>query len=165
VLLAVAAADALRLSVALTLLLFGVLTRVLDRDRHFVSFRFGETAMLFVVILFTLAGASLELSGWRTAFVYALAFVTARFVGKLLPLVVLARPSALGLRQATLVNLGLVPMSGLALLMLGDLTALFPEFAGEVGATLFLAITLLAFLGPPATELAIRRAGEAAEGA
>jgi Kef-type K+ transport system membrane component KefB len=165
VLFAVAVADALRLSVALMLLLFGVLTRVFDRDHHFVSFRFGETAMLFVVILFTLAGASLELTGWRTGFVYALAFVAARFLGKLLPLVALAPASALGLRQATLVNLGLVPMSGLALLMLGDLTALFPDLAGEVGATLFIAITLLAFLGPPATELAIRRAGEAAEGA
>lgn len=164
VLLAVAAADALRLSVPLTLLLFGVLTRVFDRARQFVSFRFGETAMLFVVILFAVAGASLQLTGWRTAFVYALGFVAARFVGKLVALLVLARPSALGVRQASLVNLGLVPMSGLALLLLEDLTALFPELAGEVGATMFLAITLLAFLGPPATEYAIRRAGEAAEG-
>jgi Kef-type K+ transport system membrane component KefB len=164
VLLAVAAADALLLSMPLTLLLFGVLTRVLDRGRHFVSFRFGETAMLFVVILFAFAGASLELAGWRTAFVYALGFVAARFVGKLVALLLLARPSAMGLRQAALVNLGLAPMSGLALLMLEDLTALFPEFAGEVSATMFLAITLLSFLGPPATEFAIRRAGEAAEG-
>jgi Kef-type K+ transport system membrane component KefB len=165
VLLAVAAADALRLSVPLTLLLFGVFTRVFDRERHFVTFRFGETAMLFVVILFAVAGASLQLTGWRTAFVYALGFVAARFVGKLIALVVLARPSALSVRQASLVNLGLVPMSGLALLLLEELTALFPELSGEVGATMFLAITLLAFLGPPATEYAIRRAGESAEGA
>ena len=60
VLLTVAAASALELSVPLTLLLTGMLGRIFDRDRHFVSLRFGQTAMLFVVLLFALAGAGLE---------------------------------------------------------------------------------------------------------
>jgi Kef-type K+ transport system membrane component KefB len=162
VLLTVAGTAALKLSVPLTLLLLGVLTRALDRTRHFVSLRFGESAMLFVVILFAAAGASLELGGWREAFVPAVGLVAARFLGKGLALVLLARPSDLAVRKASLVNLGLVPMSGVALLLLGDLTTLFPELAGEVAASMFLAITLLAFLGPLAAEFAIRRSGEAA---
>jgi Kef-type K+ transport system membrane component KefB len=163
VLLAVALSAALRLSVPLTLLLAGLFARTLDRQRHFAALQFGEGAMVFTVILFAYAGASLELSGWRTALVPALGFIAARFVGKAVPLFLLARPSALPVRQASLVNLALMPMSGLALLMLGDLTALFPEIAGDVAATVLLATTILTFVGPLATEFALRRAGDARE--
>jgi Kef-type K+ transport system membrane component KefB len=164
ILLAVAVSVAFKLPVALTLLLSGLLARTFDRRRHFGSLQFGEPAMLFIVILFAVAGASLELSGWRTALVPALAFIAARFVGKAVPLFLLARPSGLPVRQASLVNLALLPMSGLALLMLGDLTTLFPEIAGDVVATVLLATTILTFAGPLMADFAIRRAGESGEG-
>jgi Kef-type K+ transport system membrane component KefB len=164
VLLTVAICSALKLSVPLTLLLSGLFARTFDHRRHFIALEFGEPGMLFILILFATAGASLELSGWRTAFVPALGFVAARFVGKAVPLFALARPSALTVRQASLVNLALMPMSGLALLMLGDLTALFPEIAGDVAATVLLATTILTFAGPLAAAFAIRRAGEAGGG-
>jgi len=164
ILLTVALASALKLSVPLTLLLTGLFARTFDRRRHFLALQFGEPATLFIVILFAVAGATLELSGWRTALIPALGFIAARFIGKALPLFLLARPSALPVRQASLVNLALVPMSGVALLMLGDLTAMFPEIAGDVAATVLLATTILTFVGPLATEFAIRRAGDAAEG-
>jgi hypothetical protein len=164
VLLAVAIASALGLSVLLTLLSFGVLSRAFDRARHFVSLRFGETAMLLVVILFAVAGASLEFTGWGVALGTGFAIVAARFVGKAAALLLLARPSALSVRKASLVNLGLMPMSGVALLMLQDLLRFDPKLAAELSASLMLAITILAFLGPLATEFALRRGGEAGEG-
>ncbi len=164
ILLAVAVAGALRLSLPLTLLLSGVFMRTFDRQRSFVSLEFGEPATLFIVILFAVAGTTLEITGWRTALVPAIGFIAARFVGKAVPLFLLARPSALSLRKASLVNLGLMPMSGLTLLMLADLTTLFPEMTGEVAATVLLATTILTLTGPLATEYAIRRAGESGEG-
>ncbi|MFO1324390.1 MAG: cation:proton antiporter [Burkholderiales bacterium] len=164
ILLAVAVSGALRLSVGLTLLLAGMFARTFDRRRHFASLQFGEPAMLFIVILFAAAGATLELSGWRTALVPALAFIAARFAGKAIPLFALARPSGMPVRQASLVNLALLPMSGIALLMLGDLTAMFPEIAADVAAPVLLATTLLTLAGPLAVDFAIRRAGEAGEG-
>jgi Kef-type K+ transport system membrane component KefB len=164
ILFTVAATSALKLSVPLALLLTGLFARTFDRRRHFVTFQFRDASMLFVVILFAVAGASLDLSGWRTALMPALGFVAARFLGKAVPLLLLARPSALPVRDASLVNLALVPMSGLALLMLGDLTTLFPEIAGDVAATVLLATTIMTFVGPLATEFAIRRAGDAEEG-
>jgi Kef-type K+ transport system membrane component KefB len=164
ILLAVAGAGALKLSVPLTLLLSGLFTRTFDRQRYFVSLEFGEPAMLFVVILFATAGAGLAWSGWKTALVPAMGFVAARFIGKAVPLLLLARLSALPVRQASLVNLALTPMSGVALLMLGDLTTLFPEVAGDVAATVLLATTILTFVGPLATEFALRQAGDASEG-
>jgi len=163
VLLTVAAATMLKLSVPLALLLLGVFGRLFDHERHFVSLRFGETAMLFVVLLFALAGASLEFSGWATALPLALAFVGARLLGKAAPILLLSGASSLALRKSALVSLGLTPMSGLALLMLHELMQRSPSLAAEIGSAMFLAITMLAFAGPLALEFALRRAGEAAE--
>jgi uncharacterized integral membrane protein len=165
VLLTVAVATMLKLSVPLALLLLGVLGRMFDRERHFVSLKFGETAMLFIVLLFALAGASLEFAGWTAALPLALAFVGARLIGKTLPVLVLSGPSSLTLRKSALVSLGLLPMSGLALLMLHELLLQSPALAAEIGAAMFLAITFLSFAGPLALEFALRRAGEAAEDA
>jgi Kef-type K+ transport system membrane component KefB len=163
VLLTVAAASILKLSVLLTLLLLGILARLFDRERHFVSLRFGETAMLFIVLLFALAGASLDFSGWAATWPVALAFIAARLVGKTVPLVVLANASNLPLRKAGLVSLGLVPMSSVALLMLHELLRNAPPLAAEIGAAMYLAITILAFVGPVAIDVALRWSGEAAE--
>jgi Kef-type K+ transport system membrane component KefB len=163
VLLTVAASTMLKLSVPLTLLLLGVLGRLFDYERHFVSLKFGETAMLFIVLLFALAGASLQFSGWAAALPLALAFVGARLIGKALPILLLSNASGLALRKSALVSLGLTPMSGLSLLMLHEMMRQSPSLATEIGAAMFLAITILAFAGPLAFELALRRAGEAAE--
>lgn len=165
VLLTVAAATMLKLSVPLALLLLGVLGRVFDRERHFVSLKFGETAMLFIVLLFALAGVGLEFAGWAAALPLALAFIGARLVGKFVPILLLSTASGLSLRKSSLVSLGLVPMSGLALLMLHELMRQSPALAAEIGAAMFLAIAVLAFAGPLATEFALRRAGESAEDA
>lgn len=163
VLLTVAGASTLNLSVPLALLALGIFSRAFDRERHFVSLQFGETAMLFVVILFAAAGASLELSGWGAAFAMAVGFIAARFVGKAIALLALARPSALSVRSASLLNLGLMPMSGLALLLVQDLARLDPRLGAEIMPGLMLAITILAFLGPLAAEFALRKSGEASQ--
>jgi Kef-type K+ transport system membrane component KefB len=165
VLLAVTLAHALNLSVPLTLLALGVFGRAFDRERHFVPLHFGEPAMLFVVLLFALAGASLQFAGWLAALPLALGFVLVRFAAKLVPVMLLARPSHLAPRKAWLLALALTPMSALALLMLGDLLRASPELAAEVGASLYLAIAILAVAGALAVEYALRRAGEAAEDA
>jgi Kef-type K+ transport system membrane component KefB len=164
VLAAVAAAQALKLSVPLTLLLVGLFARTLDRERHFVALRLGETATVFIVILFAVAGAMLEYTLTAGAIAGALGFIAARMAAKIIAVLVLARPSALAARKAFLVGVGLAPMSSLALLMLQDLARLYPEPGGNVAASLMLAITMLAFAGPLATQFAIREAREAAEG-
>ncbi len=163
VLLTVAAATMLKLSVPLALLLLGMFGRLFDYERHFVSLKFGETAMLFIVLLFALAGASLEFTGWSTALPLALAFVGARLLGKAVPVLLLSNVSGLALRKSLLVSLGLMPMSALSLLMLHELMRRSPALAGEIGPAMFLAIALLAFAGPLALEFTLRRCSEAAE--
>lgn len=163
VLLTVAAASALNLLVPLTLLLLGLLARLFDRERHFTSLRFDQTAMLFIVLLFALAGAALDFRGWLQALPLALAFICARYLGKLLPFLLLARPSSLSIRKASLVPLGLTPMSGLALLMAQDLANQAPALVREMLASLYLAIAILSILGPIALQYSLRQAGEVGE--
>jgi Kef-type K+ transport system membrane component KefB len=163
VLLGVGVARGFKLSLPLTLLLAGVLMRTFNRRRAFGSLEFGEPATVFIVILFAVAGATLQWSDWRAALVPALGFVAARFVGKAIPLFLLARPSALAVRKASLLNLALMPMSGLTLLLLGELTTLFPKIGGQVAATVMLATSILTIAGPLLAEFALRRAGESAE--
>ncbi len=163
VLLTVSIAGLFKLLVPLTLLALGVLARLVDRDRHFVSLRFPETAMLFVVLLFALTGATLEFSGWAQVLTLAVGFAGARFVGKLLPVILLARPSSLTMRKALLINFGLMPMSALALSMLEDLTRQAPLVAREIATGMHLAIAILAFVGPLMLHFGLRAAGEAVD--
>jgi Kef-type K+ transport system membrane component KefB len=163
VLLTFAAASAFGLLVPLTLLLLGLLGRSFDRNRHFVSLPFGESAMLLVALLFALAGAGLEFGAWREALPIALGFIAARQISKLVPVLLLAGRSSLATGKAVLVQLGLAPMSGLALLLMHDLTLQAPVLAREIAAGTYLAIAILAFAGPIALQFALRQAGESAE--
>lgn len=161
VLLTVALATLFNLLVPLTLLLLGVLARVFDRERHLVSLRFPEAAMLFIVLLFALSGAELDFSGWAAALPMAIGFIGARFLGKLLPVLLFARASSVTTRKASLINLGLMPMSALALLLLGGMVQHSPHLMREIAPGMHLAIAILAFLGPAAVQYALRTAGEA----
>ncbi len=159
VLVSVATASVLRVPVPLTLLLLGFFTRHFDRDRHFVSLRLGETATLFVVVMFALVGAELKLGDWAAALV----IIVVRFAAKLVPMLVLARASALSVRKSALTAAAMTPVSGLALLMLIDLNTVDPALGAEIGNTMLTVIAILAFLGPVATHYSLRRAGDATE--
>jgi len=62
IVIAVAVAEALKLSVVLTLLAFGMMTRHFDRQRRFVSLEFGRIGQIFMVLLFALVAAQIDLS-------------------------------------------------------------------------------------------------------
>jgi Kef-type K+ transport system membrane component KefB len=165
VVLAVTIAANAKLSVAIALLAFGVFTRLLDRQRKFVSLSFGRGGLLFVVMLFCLTGAGLDLKlllAPATVFT-ALALIAARFAGKAAAVFALAAPSALGMRKASLLSMGLLPMAGLAVVMVQDTSALYPEFGARLAAVILAVVAILEVLGPLAAHFALRRAGEAKE--
>lgn len=165
VVLAVTLAANANLSVAITLLAFGALTRVFDQHRRFVSLSFGRGGQLFVVMLFSLTGAGLDLKLlFEPATVFtALAFVAARFAGKAVAVFALAAPSALGTRKASLLSIGLLPMAGLAVVIVQDTSVVYPEFGARLASVILAAVAILELLGPLAAQFALRRAGEAQE--
>ncbi|MBE0614382.1 MAG: cation:proton antiporter [Burkholderiales bacterium] len=163
VVLSVSAASVLKVSVVLTLLAYGTLTRAFDRDRRFVSLDFGRTGQILVMLLFGITAAGLDLSLLPAGAAAAGGLIAARYAGKTLGIFALARPSGLTLRKASLLSLGLMPMSGVALIMARETSASYPELGPALVTVVLSAIVMLELLGPLLAHFAIVRAGEAAE--
>ena len=161
VVLTVGAARSLNLSVVVTVITLGMLARNFDYEHVLLPLRFGYGGQLFFVILFVLTGASLEFGALPAVAGPVLAFIVARFVGKGLALVALGRLSGVRPASAGLLTLALMPMSGLAVVMVLDTAAMYPAFGGELAAVVLTAVAVLEILGPAATQVALRRAGEA----
>jgi Kef-type K+ transport system membrane component KefB len=160
---AVWAADALRLSMALTLLAYGVGIRILDRHRLFVALSFGRVGGILLIFLFAMTAARLD---WALVPAGALAggvLITARAAGKALGIFALAPASGLPLRKASLLTLALMPMSGIAVILVHDTAKIYPQIGASIAAIVVSAIAMLELLGPLLAHFALVRAGEAAE--
>jgi Kef-type K+ transport system membrane component KefB len=161
IILTVGAAVALKLSVLLALLAMGAMVRNADRARHFIVVDFGDAGQLFYVILFVITGARLDLGLVTAAGAAGLAFVLVRFAGKALGVLALAPLAGLKVRQAGLVALALTPMSGLAVVLLHQTAALYPEIRAAVASVVLAGVVILELAGPIAAQFAMQRAGEA----
>ncbi len=161
VVLTVGVAVALKLSVLLTLLVVGAMVRNADRERHFMVVDSGNAGQLFYLLLFVLTGARLELGLVATAGAAGLAFVLVRFAGKALGVLAVAPFLGLKVRHAGLVALALMPMSGLAVVMVYETASLYPEVRASIAPVVLAAVVILELLGPIATQFAIKQAGEA----
>lgn len=162
VVLTIGVAHSLKLSVPLALVAFGMLARNLDRRHVLLPVRFGDVGQLFFVVLFVLTGASLEFHALGVAAAGAVvAFILTRFLGKALAILLFGRLSGIPPGGAGLLAIALLPMSGLAVVMVRDTVSLYPSFGRELAAVVLSAVVVLELLGPLATQFALRRAGEA----
>lgn len=165
VVMTVGIAIALKLSVLLALLGMGALVRNADREHHLVVVDSGNAGQLFYVCLFVITGASLDLALLATAGAAGLAFVLVRFAGKAVGVLALAPLVGLEWRKGVLLATALAPMSGLAVVLVHQTAALYPEIRASVAPVVLAAVVMLELAGPVATQFALRRAGEAEEGA
>jgi Kef-type K+ transport system membrane component KefB len=161
VVLVVGLARAAEVTVVVALLTLGLLARNLDRDHVLVPLQFGYAGQLLFVVLFVIAGASLDFGLIGPAAGAAAAFIVLRFLGKAAAILALARLSGLRPGGAGLLSLGLLPMSGLAVILVWDTAVLFPSFGMELAAIVMSAAAILELVGPLATQAALRLAGEA----
>jgi Kef-type K+ transport system membrane component KefB len=164
VVLTVGAARSLNLSVMIALVTLGMLSRNLDYGHVLMPLRFGYGGQLFFVILFVLTGASLQFDALATAGVVVGAFIVVRFLGKALAILLFGYPSGVRPGGAGLLAIALLPMSGLAVVMVHDAASLYPSFGKELSSVVLSAVAVLELLGPLATQFALRRAGEAVPG-
>jgi Kef-type K+ transport system membrane component KefB len=165
VVMTVGIAIAFKLSVLLALLSMGALVRNADREHHLVVVDSGNAGQLFYVCLFVITGASLDLALLATAGAAGLAFVLVRFAGKAVGVLALAPLVGLEWRKGVLLATALVPMSGLAVVLVHQTAVLYPEIRASVAPVVLAAVVMLELAGPVATQFALRRAGEAEEGA
>ncbi|HQZ45808.1 MAG TPA: cation:proton antiporter [Usitatibacteraceae bacterium] len=151
-----------RLSVILALLALGMFVRN-DRDRHIlVNVDLGRASRLFYVVLFVITGASLPIASFETAGWAALAFVVARAAGKFLGVVAIAPLGGMKWRQAIALGAALLPMSSIALLLIHDVSRIYPELGQRLAAVVVAGVIVMELLGPIATQWGLRFAGEAA---
>ncbi len=151
-----------KLSVILALLALGMFARN-DRNRHdLVNVDLGRASRLFYIVLFVITGASLPLSSFEVAGWAAFAFIGARAAGKFLGVLAFAPIGGMKWRQAVGLGAALLPMSALALLLVYDVTGLYPEFGQQLTAVVLAGVIVMELVGPLATQWGFRFAGESA---
>ena len=153
-------ATALRVSVLLTLLAFGIVVRNRDRGRHLMPVEFGTNAQFFIVGLFVLTGAHLEWRDVALAGLPAVAFVAARFLGKLLGVLAFAPLSGLPPRKAALLALLLSPMAAVAVLLVQFTSEHYPAFGVELAGIVLAGVLVMTLLGPALAQLGMVLGGE-----
>ncbi|MFI4922861.1 MAG: cation:proton antiporter [Burkholderiales bacterium] len=156
-------ARSLNLSVLVTLLTVGILARNLDFRHKLMAVQFGHGGQLFFVILFVMTGASLHFDMLPQVAFIAGMYIVLRFLGKALAILVFGRFSGLRPGAAGLLSIALLPMSGLAIVMVQDASSLYPEFGAKLSAVVLSAVAILELIGPLATQFALKQAGEAGE--
>lgn len=150
------------LSILLTLLALGILSRNLDRAGALTDVQFGHLASVFFVILFVVSGANLHAGELVTAGVAALAFAVARIGGKWLGVFAATRLTGGDRQHALLLGLPLVPMASLAIGLVDMTSGIDPRIGATLGAVVLGAIAIFETVGPIATGWALKRAGEVA---
>ena len=163
VVLAIGCAIALKLSVLLALLAFGVIVKNIDENHDLMRVDTGRVGQMFFVVLFVVTGATLQMSQLITGGAIAVVYVLARFVGKSVGVLSLAHFSGIRPGSGGLLAIALMPMSGVAIVMVRGTTDLYPKFGAELAAIVLSAALILELVGPIAVQFALKRAGEAGE--
>jgi Kef-type K+ transport system membrane component KefB len=161
IVLAVGCAAALKISVMLSLLAFGVASRNLDRNHQLMQVNIGHIGQIFFVVLFVVTGAILNVNDLITGGGIAMVYILARFVGKAFGVLSLAHFSGIRAGSGGLLCLALMPMSGLAIEMMYATTALYPEFGATLVPIVLSAVLILELIGPAVVQFALTKAGEA----
>lgn len=161
----VALTHTLELSVVLSLLSAGVLSRSLDRHRRLQPMDFGLLSRISLIVVFVGTGTLLDPQQFAATLVPAVGLLAARALGKGLGVFIFARPSGLPCRKASLLAMGLLPMSAASLLAVERTAALWPELGAQLAGVVLTALLIMEFLAPPALQFALRRANETGDNA
>jgi Kef-type K+ transport system membrane component KefB len=168
VLLLIGGARSLGLSPLLGLLSFGLLAKHGVAWLRVLPTQFATITSVTSVLLFALIGASSNLASLgdtleplgSVALVVA-AFVLARLVAKWIATTITALPSGISLHKGSLLGLGLAPMSGLAVVLVQNVSGLYPTFPVDLTVIVVAAVSLLEIIGPILTKISLLQAKEA----
>jgi Kef-type K+ transport system membrane component KefB len=160
---AVGSATALKLSVLLALLAFGVMVRNMDEDHDLMQADIMKFGHIFFVVLFVMTSATLRTSDLIAGGAIAVVYILARFVGKSVGVMSLAYFSGIRPGSGGLLAIALTPMSGTAVVIVHGTTAVYPDFGTSLAAIVLSAVVIMELLGPIAVQYALKKAGEAGE--
>jgi Kef-type K+ transport system membrane component KefB len=148
VLLAIAIAHVFKLSTILALLAAGIIVKNLEARPQLWPQHFGTAGWLLTVILFVLTLTTFEWRDIAIGGVAACGLIVARLVGKMVGVLMFAKPSGLNWKQGAALGLSLSPMSALAYLLVDDTYTLYPNFDPTLRAVIMCSIVVLQLVGP-----------------
>jgi NhaP-type Na+/H+ and K+/H+ antiporter len=148
VLLAIAIAHVFKLSTILALLAAGIIVKNLEARPQLWPQHFGTAGWLLTVILFVLTLTTFEWRDIALGGVAACGLIVARLVGKMVGVLMFAKPSGLNWKQGAALGLSLSPMSALAYLLVDDTYTLYPNFDPMLRAVIMCSIVVLQLVGP-----------------
>jgi Kef-type K+ transport system membrane component KefB len=160
IVLGVGLAHVIHVSNLLALLALGVFCRYLDRHRRLMEVEFGHGGDIFFVILFVVAGANLHVRELMTVGWLAVVFVAARAVAKLTVVYGVTWASGYTPRQSFGIALALTPMAGMAIGLVESVRVVYPQAAAMMAAIVLASVAILETIGPLATLLGFKLAGE-----
>ena len=160
VLLALVAAKTLQLSALLVPLLAGIWLRNRSERPWVWPRHFGSAGGVLVLVMFVAVGSAWRLDSLVASIGIAAALVLARAVAKSLAVLVLARPSGLGIGQSLCLGAALLPMSGTAWVLGLDYAARHPAAGAQLMPVLLAALALLELAAPLVVMASLRAAGE-----
>lgn len=140
-------------------LLLGVVICNINTEKEIVNVEPGYVGEIFFIILFVLTGAKLHVSQLITSGGLALAFVAARFIGKLLPLMIYSRHKGLTYKESSILVFTLYPMTGMAISLINITQDLSPDIAAIISSIILASIAIMEVSSPLIASLIVRYFG------
>lgn len=160
VLLALVIAKTLQLSALLVPLLAGIWLRNRSERPWVWPRHFGSAGGVLVLVLFVAVASAWRFDSLGATLGVAAALVLARAVAKALAVLLLARPSGLGLGQALCLGSALLPMSATAWVMALEFSLHHPAAGAQLMPVLLSCLALLELSAPLVVMFSLRAAGE-----
>lgn len=156
ILLALSITKMANLSTMLVPLLAGTMLRNSTERPWIWPRHFGTAGGALVLMLFVITGSVWSVETLVSGFTIGLAVVLARLAAKMLATTALSRASGISLKQGVALGFTLLPISGVALVLMVELQTLYPEFAWQLTGIVFSAIAILELIGPIVVHAALR---------
>jgi Kef-type K+ transport system membrane component KefB len=157
-------AEMFKLSALMALLVLGFISRSSDHRHAIIDPDFSQISSLLYVILFVYAGARLEPGYLHQVWFVALAFIVVRCMITISLSSSFASYNGLSVRKGALLGLGLLPMSGVAIILGQRVSGIYPAFGPELSALMLSVVVIMEILGPICTRYALVASGEAQTG-
>lgn len=156
VLICMGAARMLGLSGIISSLLLGATLANLDKDDSLMRIELGYSSELFFILLFVMTGASLHISQVIAVGGIALTMIAARFIGKLLPTLLLSKQIGLSSSQSYILSLTLYPMAGTAISLI-NIAKDYSTDLEIVASVILAAISIIEFTAPLLHKFTIKK--------
>lgn len=144
----------------LTMLIFGIAMANMDSKKDFIKIELGYLSEVFIIMLFVIIGADLQVTYFSESLFIAISFILLRAIGNIMPIFLLKEKLTLNPRQSFSIGMTLLPMAGIAIALLSTTKDLVSDYDPTLDAIILPAITLLEIFGPLSTIIALKWCGE-----